>query len=82
MFFFIQSRMPYQAYLSAILDLKGRDIVSFAIGSHNNNQLVFETCEELAAAVEQFAHYYNYQRRQHKLNCLPPAAYRSLLEAA
>jgi len=30
-------------YLSAILDLKGRDIVSFAIGRSNNNQLVFDT---------------------------------------
>jgi len=143
-----------KAYLSAILDLKGRDIVSFAIGKSNNNQLVFETfdlaiqkypdahplfhsdrgfqytskvfkakldkqkmtqsmsrvgrcidngpmegfwgilkCEmyylshfetyeELAAANEQFIHYYNHQRRQHKLNCLPPVTYRSLLEAA
>lgn len=143
-----------KAYLSAILDLKGRDIVSFAIGKSNNNQLVFETfdlairkypdahplfhsdrgfqytskifkakldkqgmqqsmsrvgrcidngpmegfwgilkCEmyylnqfetydELVTAVEQFIHYYNHQRRQHKLNCLPPATYRSLLEAA
>lgn len=143
-----------KAYLSAILDLKGRDIVSFAIGKSNNNQLVFETfdlaiqkypdahplfhsdrgfqytskvfkakldkqkmthsmsrvgrcidngpmegfwgilkCEmyylnhfetyeELVAAVEQFIDYYNHQRRQHKLNCLPPATYRSLLEAA
>lgn len=143
-----------KAYLSAILDLKGRDIVSFAIGKSNNNQLVFETfdlavkkypdahplfhsdrgfqytsklfkakldkqgmeqsmsrvgrcidngpmegfwgilkCEmyylnqfesyeELASAVEQFIYYYNHQRRQHKLNCLPPATYRSLLEAA
>ena len=42
----------------------------------------FETYEELAAAIEQFIHYYNHQRRQHKLNCLPPATYRSLLEAA
>ena len=32
-----------KAYLSAILDLKVRDIVSFAIGKSNNNQLVFET---------------------------------------
>ncbi len=143
-----------KAYLSAILDLKGRDIVSFAIGKSNNNQLVFETfdlaiqkypdahplfhsdrgfqytskvfkakldkqkmtqsmsrvsrcidngpmegfwgilkCEmyylshfetyeELVAAIEQFIRYYNHQRRQHKLNCLPPATYRSLLEAA
>lgn len=143
-----------KAYLSAILDLKGRDIISFAIGKSNNNQLVFETfdlavqkypyahplfhsdrgfqytsksfkakldkqgmqqsmsrvgrcidngpmegfwgilkCEmyhlnrfetyeELVAAIEQFIHYYNHQRRQHKLNSLPPAIYRSLLEAA
>ena len=41
----------------------------------------FETYKELVAAVEQFVHYYNHQRRQHKLNCLPPATYRSLLEA-
>lgn len=143
-----------KAYLSAILDLKGRDIVSFAIGKSNNNQLVFETfdlaiqkypdahplfhsdrgfqytskqfkakldrqgmkqsmsrvgkCidngpmegfwgilksemyylnnfetyEELVKAIEAFIHYYNYQRRQHKLNCLAPMNYRSLLEAA
>ena len=143
-----------KAYLSAILDLKGRDIVSFAIGRHNNNQLVFETfdlaiqkypdahplfhsdrgfqytskqfkdmlekqgmrqsmsrvgrsidngpmegfwgilkCEmyylnhfetyeELVDAVGQFIHYYNYQRRQHRLNCLAPMNYRSLLDAA
>lgn len=141
-------------YLSAILDLKCRDIVSFAIGRHNNNQLVFDTfdlairkhpdahplfhsdrgyqytsklfkarldkqgmaqsmsrvgkcidngpmegfwgilkCEmyylnhfdtyeALKAAIESYIHYYNTQRRQHKLNCLPPASYRSLLEAA
>ena len=30
-------------YLSAILDLKGRDIISFAIGKSNNNQFVFKT---------------------------------------
>ena len=143
-----------KAYLSAILDLKGKDIVSFAIGKSNNNQLVFETfdlairkypnahplfhsdrgfqytskqfkakldkqgmkqsmsrvgrCidngpmegfwgilksemyylnyfetyEELVKAIEEFIHYYNYQRRQHKLNCLAPMNYRSLLEAA
>ena len=143
-----------KACLSAILDLKGRDIVSFAIGKSNNNQLVFktfdlavekypdahplfhsdrgfqytskqfkakldkqgmkqsmsrvgrcidngpmegfwgilkcemyylnhfDTYEERVAAVEQFIHYYNHQRRQHKLNCMPPATYRSLLEAA
>ena len=143
-----------KAYLSAILDLKSRDIVSFAIGKSNNNQLVFdtfdlavqkypdahplfhsdrgyqytsrqfkarlekqkmtqsmsrvgrcidngpmegfwgilkcemyylnhfETYEELAAAIKQFIHYYNTQRRQHRLNCQPPASYRSLIEAA
>ena len=36
-----------KAYLSAILDLKSRDIVSFAIGRHNNNQLVFEPMRNL-----------------------------------
>ena len=143
-----------KAYLSAILDLKGRDIVSFAIGKSNNNRLVFETfdlavqkypdahplfhsdrgfqytnkqfkakldehkmtqsmsrvgrcidngpmegfwgilkCEmyylnrfetyeELVSAVEQFVYYYNHKRRQHKLCCLPPATYRSFLDAA
>ena len=143
-----------KAYLSAILDLKSRDIVAFAIGRHNNNQLVFdtfdlavkkypdahplfhsdrgfqytsrqfkarldkqkmtqsmsrvgrcidngpmegfwgilkcemyylnhfETYEELVTAVEQFIHYYNTQRRQHRLDCQTPASYRSLLEAA
>ena len=35
----------------------------------------FETYEELVAAVEQFIHYYNYLRHQHKLNCLPPASF-------
>lgn len=38
-------------YLSAILDLKGRDIVSFAIGRSNNNQLVFDTFD---MAVRQY----------------------------
>ena len=42
----------------------------------------FDTYEELVVAVEQFIHYYNHKRRQHKLNCLPPATYRRLLEAA
>ena len=46
------------------------------------NKNYFETYEELVIAIEQFIHYYNHQRRQHKLNCLPPADYRSLLEAA
>ena len=42
----------------------------------------FDTYEDLVVAVERFIHYCNWQRRQHKLNCLPPATYRSLLEAA
>ena len=139
-------------YLSAILDLKGRDIVSFAIGHSNNNQLVFDTfdlavqrypaahplfhsdrgfqytsmsfkrkldlaemtqsmsragrcidngpmegfwgilkCEmyyldqfedydSLAKAIEDFIHYYNYERRQHKLQKLALMSYRNLFE--
>lgn len=42
----------------------------------------FETYEELVTAVEQFIHYYNTQRRQHRLDCQAPASYHSLLEAA
>ena len=42
----------------------------------------FETYEELVGAIEQFIHYYNYERRQHRLNSLSPMNDRSLLEAA
>ena len=42
----------------------------------------FQTYEELVEAIEKRIYYYSHQRRQHKLNRLPPATYRSLLEAA
>lgn len=139
-------------YLSAILDLKDKGIVSFAIGRSNNNQLVFDTfdlaiskypdahplfhsdrgfqytsiqfkfrldkaemtqsmsrvgrcidngpmegfwgilkCEmyylgnfndydSLAAAIENYIYFYNYKRRQKKLNKMPPMTYRQLIE--
>lgn len=38
-----------KAYLSAILDLKDRSIVSYALGRHNNNQLVFDTFDAATA---------------------------------
>ena len=38
-------------YLSAILDLKDKSIVSYAIGRSNNNKLVFDT---FAAAVQKY----------------------------
>lgn len=38
-----------KAYLSAILDLKDRSIISYAIGRHNNNQLVFDTFDAAVA---------------------------------
>ena len=41
-----------------------------------------KTYEELVDAVGQAIHYYNYQRCQHRLNCLAPMDYCSLLEAA
>ena len=141
-------------YLSAVLDLKDREIVSFAHGKYNNNQLVFDTfdravakypdahplfhsdrgfqytnrifkgklnaagmtqsmsragrcldngpmegfwgilkCEmyylgsfedydTLAAAIEGYIRFYNYERRQRKLDRLPPMSYRELLESA
>ena len=37
----------------------------------------FEAYEKLVSAIEQFIHYYNHRRRQHKPKCLPPADYRS-----
>ena len=141
-------------YLSAILDLNGRDIVSFAISKHNNNQLVFDTfdlavqkypdahplfhsdrgyqytsksfrakldhshmiqsmsrvgscidngpmegfwgilkCEmyylqhfenytTLAKAIENFIHFYNYRRRQHRLDRLAPMDFRRRVVSA
>ena len=141
-------------YLSAILDLKDKGIVSFAIGRSNNNQLVFDTfdlavskypdahplfhsdrgfqytsnqfktrlckagmtqsmsrvgrcidngpmegfwgilkCEmyylgkfkdfdSLAAAIEGYIYFYNYERRQKRLNRMSPMSYRQLLECA
>jgi len=141
-------------YLSAILDLKDKSIVSYAIGRRNNNKLVFDTfdmavskypdarplfhsdrgfqyttgpfktkldqagmtqsmsrvgccidngpmegfwgtlkCEmyylnsfkdydSLVAAIEDYIHFYNYERRQTKLNKLAPMTYRQLLENA
>jgi transposase InsO family protein len=141
-------------YLSAILDLKDRAIVSFACGRHNNNQLVFDTfdpavmkypeahplfhsdrgfqytskafkerldaawmtqsmsrvgrcldngpmegfwgilkCEmyylnafqdyeSLVAAIEEYIHFYNHERRQRRLNLLAPMSYRQFLENA
>jgi transposase InsO family protein len=38
-------------YLSAILDLKGNDIVAYEIGHNNNNQLVFKTFD---AAISKY----------------------------
>ena len=141
-------------YLSAILDLKDREIVSFACGKCNNNQLVFDTfdlavvkypgahplfhsdrgfqytsrafktkldearmtqsmsrvgrcldngpmegfwgilkCEmyylgafedydSLVAAIQSYIHFYNYERRQRKLDRLAPMSYRQLIEGA
>ncbi len=141
-------------YLSAILDLKDKGIVSFAVSRHNNKQLVFDTfdlaiakypdakplfhsdrgfqytskqfkcrlnkakmtqsmsrvgccidngpmegfwgiikCEmyylgnfndydTLVTAIESYIHFYNYERRQKKLDKLPPMPYRQLLENA
>ena len=38
-------------YLSAVLDLYDRRIVAYAIGSHNNNPLVYDTFEAAIAAA-------------------------------
>ena len=40
----------------------------------------FESKEQLTQAIDEFIDYYNTRRRQHNLDCLPPAAYRMALE--
>lgn len=40
-------------YLSAIMDLKGRDIVSYAVSRCNNNQLVFDTLDRALSRYPQ-----------------------------
>lgn len=141
-------------YLSAILDLKDKSIVSFAMSRNNNNKLVFDTfdvavshypdahpifhsdrgfqytnkqfktrldkagmiqsmsrvgrcidngpmegfwgilkCEmyylckfkdydSLVGAIKRYIYFYNYERRQKKLNKMSPMTYRQLLENA
>ena len=39
----------HKVYLSAILDLFDRRIVSYVIGNHNNNPLVFDTFDQAIA---------------------------------
>lgn len=41
-----EGKVIHKIYLSAILDLFDRRIVSFVIGDHNNNSLVFETFDK------------------------------------
>ena len=42
----------------------------------------FKDYETLARAIEDYIHFYNYERRQKRLNKLAPMAYRQLLEHA
>ncbi len=41
----------------------------------------FSDYDTLAAALEDYIHFYNYKRRQRKLNRLAPMSYRQLLES-
>ena len=49
-FKYINKNEIHKIYLSAILDLCDKRIVSFAIGDHNNNPLVFSTFDAAVAA--------------------------------
>lgn len=40
-----------KAFLSAILDLHGNNIISYVLGHSNNNQLVFETLDQALEVV-------------------------------
>lgn len=42
----------------------------------------FEDYDSLAKAIEDYIHFYNYKRRQKRLNKLPPMTYRQQLESA
>ncbi len=42
----------------------------------------FNDYESLAQAIEEYIHFYNYERRQKRLNRLSPMTYRQLLEQA
>lgn len=40
----------------------------------------FEDYDGLASALEKYIHFYNYERRQKRLNKLPSMTYRQLFE--
>ncbi|MEK3916151.1 IS3 family transposase [Paenibacillus sp. FSL H7-0331] len=40
-----------KAYLSAILDIHGNNLISYVLGHSNNNKLVFETLDQALGAV-------------------------------
>jgi putative transposase len=54
-FKYVQGSETHKLYLSAILDLCDRRIVSFVISDHNDNRLVFDTFDA-AVAVNPEAH--------------------------
>jgi len=42
----------------------------------------FEDYDSLVAAIQSYIHFYNYERRQRKLDRLAPMSYRQLIEGA
>ncbi|WP_083879856.1 IS3 family transposase [Desulfitobacterium dichloroeliminans] len=42
----------------------------------------FKDYDSLVAAIERYIYFYNYERRQKRLNKMPPMTYRQLLEKA
>ena len=63
-----------KAYLSAILDLGDNSIVSYVLGTSNNNKLVFDTLDK---AIDEYIEFYNTKRIQKKLKGMAPLEYRS-----
>ncbi len=54
-----------KAYLSAILDLGDRSIVSYVIGQYNNNDLVFKTLDLAVASTPDVTPIYHSDRGFH-----------------
>ena len=67
-----------KAYLSAVPDLYGRNIVAFSLSRRNNTPLVLDTFDQAFQKypdAKPLLHSYNNDRYQKKLDCMTPAQF-------